>query len=180
MKKILIAISMVALMSGCSTMTPARYSASADNQMVLRSLPDASAHISEVTISTDYNASCRMMGPVQAVDGMTVPEFIGQAMEEEFKMAGIYSTEGSSLTGDIRRLAFSSVSGLTGGWWDIEMTLTSPNGESVDAEIRYEFTSGFDAITACNQTAQALGPAVQDLINQLISNPNFAVLVQTN
>ncbi len=42
----------------------------------------------------------------------------------------------------------------------------------------YGFKSGFDAITACNQTAQALGPAVQDLIKKVVTDPQFAILIR--
>jgi hypothetical protein len=34
--------------------------------------------------------------------------------------------------------------------------------------------------TACNQTAQALMPAVQDLIKKLVSNPEFKAIVAGN
>ena len=56
--------------------------------------------------------------------------------------------------------------------------LKSSNGKSMDVASRYEFTSGFDAITACNQTAQSLGPAVQDLIKKTVTDPQFAVLLR--
>jgi len=66
---------------------------------------------------------------------------------------------------------------LTSGWWDLSLTLKSNNGQSLAVENKYEFKSGFDAITACNQTAQALGPAVQDLIKKAISDPRFKTLM---
>lgn len=45
-------------------------------------------------------------------------------------------------------------------------------------ENRYPFESGFDGITACNQTAQALAPAVQDLIKKTVTDTQFAALVR--
>ena len=58
------------------------------------------------------------------------------------------------------------------------LTLASSNGASLRAKNRYEFKSGFDAITACNQTAQALGPAVQDLIKKTVTNAHFGALLR--
>jgi hypothetical protein len=43
---------------------------------------------------------------------------------------------------------------------------------------KYTFKSGFDAITACNATADALTPAVQDLINATVNDPKFALLMK--
>jgi len=94
------------------------------------------------------------------------------------KFAGLYSESGTSLSGALDKIQFSSVSGLTGGWWDLGLTLKSSNGKSLSAQNRYEFKSGFDAITACNQTAQALGPAVQDLIKKAVGDPAFPTLLQ--
>jgi hypothetical protein len=47
----------------------------------------------------------------------------------------------------------------------------------MSTSIRYDFPSGFGAITACNQTAQALGSAVQDLIKKAVSDPRFAAIL---
>lgn len=113
------------------------------------------------------------MGPIQASDGMTIPQFIQKAFNDEFKFANVYAEDGAQLTGSLTTISFSSTSGLTNGWWDLALTLTSAHGKSLGVESRYEFKSGFDAITACNQTAQALGPAVQDLIKKTVSDPNF-------
>jgi hypothetical protein len=43
---------------------------------------------------------------------------------------------------------------------------------------KYNFKSGFDAVTACNATADALSPAVQDLIKATVNNPSFVRLLK--
>ena len=48
--------------------------------------------------------------------------------------------------------------------------------ESLNVSNKYSFKSGFDAITACNATADALSPAVQDLIKATINHRDFAKL----
>ncbi len=174
-----IALCGVALLSAaCSTMTPARYAVSIDNNQALKQYAGSKARVASISSAANYDANCRLMGPIQASDGMTIPQFIEKAFNDELKFANIYSDQGVTLTGSLMRIAFSSSSQLTNGWWDLALTLTSNNGKSMSVESRYEFKSGFDAITACNQTAQALGPAVQDLIKKTVTDPQFSALLQ--
>lgn len=164
--------------AGCSTMTPARYSMSVDNNMALKKLDGSKFHIASVSAPASYDSNCRMMGPVQAADGMTIPQFVEKAFNDEFKFAGVYSESGVSLSGSLNHIEFSSMSGLTNGWWDLGLDLKSSNGKTLSVSSRYDFKSGFDAITACNQTAQALGPAVQDLIKKAVTDPQFVELTR--
>ncbi len=92
-------------------------------------------------------------------------------------MADIYSQEGLKISGEITNIEFSSISGLTNGYWDIGLSLNSSNGQNFSISNKYAFKSGFDAITACNATADALAPAIQDLIKATISHPNFNKLL---
>ena len=168
----------LALVAGCSTMTPARYSVSVDNNQALKQYAGKSLWIASLGSPDAFDANCRVMGPIQASDGMTIPQFVHKAFNDELKLAGLYNEKGTSLTGRLNKVEFSSTAGVTGGWWDLGMTLSSSNGQSMAVENRYEFKSGFDAITACNQTAQALGPAVQDLIKKTVTDPRFAALLR--
>lgn len=118
------------------------------------------------------------MGPIQAADGMTIPQFVEKAFNDELKFAGLYSEDGVKLSGSLNQIQFSSTSGLTNGYWQMGMDLKSSSGKSLIVDNRYDFKSGFDAITACNQTAQALGPAVQDLIKKAVTHPEFVALIK--
>jgi hypothetical protein len=178
MNRIVLLILMSIGISGCSTMTPARYSVSVDNNQILKQYMGRAVKVSSMTAPADYDSHCRLMGPIQASDGMSIPQFVEKAFNDELKFAGIYSDSGTKLDGQLQKIQFSSVSGLTSGWWDLGLTLKSNNGKSLSAENRYQFKSGFDAITACNQTAQALGPAVQDLIKKAVSDPLFSNLLE--
>ena len=72
------------------------------------------------------------MGPIQAGDGLTIPEFIADAFNDEFKFADIYDqNRGIKLSGKVDKIEFSSSKGLTQGWWDLYVTLKSPNGNTV-------------------------------------------------
>ena len=100
-------------------------------------------------------------------------------LKMNYNVADIYDEHnGTQLSGKVNKIDFSSASGITNGWWDLAITLHSPNGKSLSVESRYNFKSGFDAITACNQTAQALGAAVQDLIEKTVKDPEFGALLK--
>jgi len=179
MQRLAILLLLTAVVSGCSTMTPARYSVSADTNQILKQYRGSRVVLTELSPPASYEPNCRLMGPIQAGDGLTIPQFIQKAYNDEFKFADLYdNTSGVKLSGSVDKVAFSSSSGLTNGWWDLAVTLQSPHGEKMSVENRYNFKSGFDAITACNQTAQALGAAVQDLIKKTVSNPHFLRLLQ--
>lgn len=82
------------------------------------------------------------------------------------------------MSGQLYKAEFSSAANITHGWWELGMTLNSPNGKRLMVSNHYDFDSGFDAFTSCSQTAQALGPAVQNLIKQAITHPEFASLIK--
>ncbi|NUS39246.1 MAG: hypothetical protein HOQ02_09520 [Lysobacter sp.] len=149
-----------------------------DNNQALKQYAGATTYLVSLSAPADYSANCRLMGPIQASDGMTVPQFVEKAFNDELKFAGVYAEGGSELTGTLDHIEFSSTAGLTNGWWDLAWTLKSANGRSLSVQNRYAFKSGFDAITACNQTAQALGPAVQDLIRRTVSDARFGELIR--
>lgn len=157
-------------------MQPPRYSVSVDNVQALKKYQDAKLVFSDFEQSATYSSNCRLMGPIEPADGLTLPKFVSKAFNDELKMADIYSESGTKISGDITNIAFSSITGLTNGYWDISIKLNSSNGKSIDVNNKYEFKSGFDAITACNATADALTPAVQDLIKKTVTDPAFSTL----
>ena len=72
----------------------------------------------------------------------------------------------------------SSISGVTNGYWNLGLSLNSTNGTNLTVNNKYFFKSGFDGITACNATADALSPAVQGLIKATVNHPEFANLMK--
>lgn len=176
MKKLLVVAATLAL-SACSTMQPPRYAVSVDNIQKLKQLETVEGEFVSLNQTASFLANCRLMGPIEPADGLSIPEFITKAFNDELKMAERYSADGVDVSGEITKIEFSSVSGLTNGYWDIGLSLKSSNGKVLDVSNKYEFKSGFDAITACNATADALSPAVQDLIQETINRPEFAALM---
>ena len=177
MKKIVLIAAVLGL-SACSTMQPPRYSVSADNVLALKTLEGIEGEVVSLNMGTSFSSNCRLMGPIEPADGLSIPQFISKAFNDELKMSEKYSSDGSKLSGNITKIEFSSITGLTNGYWDLGMTLSSDNGKQINVDNRYSFKSGFDAITACNATADALAPAVQDLIKATISHPEFVTLFE--
>lgn len=61
--------------------------------------------------------------------------------------------------------------------WYLLLTISDTAGHSFAVSEDYDYQSSFVGETACNQTAQALMPAVQDLIKKIVSNPEFKGIV---
>lgn len=78
----------------------------------------------------------------------------------------------------MNKLEFSSSKGITGGYWQIDLTLDSSNGRKLDVREYYEFNSGFVANDACRNTAEAYSRAVQNLVGKAVKSPSFAELVK--
>ena len=162
---------------GCGVKVPPRYSISVDVNEKLKTYSGAKVHMDEIKPPVKFNAGCRMMGNIKAPDGMTIPEYILDAFNDEFKYAGIYSEAGTTLKADLRELVFSSSHELVNGWWKMSIKITSESGKSFLVSNTYYFSSGFDGMTACNETSDALVPAIQDLILKTVNAADFKELI---
>ncbi len=165
---------------GCSTYTTPRYSINADTNVALKTMGLSNVTIGSFTGPTRFDTGCRATGPLAPPDGMTHTAYVKKALEDELKVAGAYAPANprTILSGNVNRLDFSSSRGLTGGSWDIDLTLNSSNGKTMNVSEHYEFESGFIADTACKQTAEAYLPTVQNLIGKIVRAPEFKLLVQ--
>ncbi len=111
--------------------------------------------------------TCRAVGPTKTPDREPFEEYIRKAFIADLSIPEVYSTAAPvTLTGNVDALDFSS--GLTDAAWDIAVTITSSNSRSLSVDNHYPFSGNFVGEVACNQTAQALMPAVQDLIETLL------------
>ena len=182
MKKIALVLSILAV-SACSTYTPQRYSISADNNVALKAIGVGNINVGAFSGPKVFDNACRGAGPIAPPDNISFEMYIQKAFADELKVAGVFDdkTPKMILTGAVEKLSFSSSRGLTGGEWDISLRVNSSNGKSVSVSEHYEFESGFSAITACKQTAEAYLPAVQNLIGKVVKSPDFKLLlVQSN
>jgi hypothetical protein len=171
-------VSLVLLgVSGCSTYSVNRYAVSVDNISSLKNMADSNINVGEFSTAGESQTSimCRGVGPIKTPDGKSFEGFIRKAFIDELKMAEAFDADAPiTLTGILDSIDFSSASGS----WDISMTVNSSNGKSISIKESYSFTSSFYGETACNQTAQALMPAVQNLIGKIVQNENFPKLIK--
>jgi hypothetical protein len=168
MKKFLILSTITVLVSGCSTYSATRYSIATDNVMVLRSLNGKTINVGAFSSTSpgQKEIMCRGVGPIKTPDGEPFSDFVRKALLDELKIANIYSASAPvTLTGNLNALDFSS----QGGRWNLSLTVKSSNGKSMTTTEVYSYTSSFYGETACNQTAQAFMPAVQNLVGKVVS-----------
>jgi hypothetical protein len=179
-KKLLIVLPFAVLLSACSTYTTPRYAINADTNVALKAIGASNVAVGTFTGPISFDPSCRAAGPLAPADGITHTAYLKKAIEDELKVAGAYTTSSPKviLTGIVNKLEFSSSRGLTGGSWDIDVSLNSSNGKSMAAVEYYEFESGFVADTACKQTAEAYMPTIQNLIVKIVKSPEFKSLLQ--
>ena len=176
MKRGLALLSILVLLSGCSTYAAARYSMTADNVVALRTLNDKKINIGTFASSQPGQSEimCRAVGPIKTPDGESFSEYIRKALIDELRIANVFSNDAPvTLTGNLDHINFSSTSGN----WDLALTLTSSNGKFLTITENYSYTTSFYGETACNQTAQALMPAVQNLVGKIVSSPDFVPFI---
>lgn len=167
---------LLAALTGCSTYAASRYTVNADNVVALRQYSGRLVAVGPFTSSQPGQSTivCRAVGPIKTPDGEPFSEFVRKAFMDELKIASIYSDRAPmTLTGVLNSIDFGTVSGT----WQLSLTVTSSNGGSITENETYSFSSSYFGETACNQTAQALMPAVQNLVGRIIRNPAFPALI---
>lgn len=180
LSKVMLALVVTFGLGGCETLVTQRYSVTGDNNLAVKALGVTAIGVGEFNGPSNFDSNCRALGPVQVADGITHTQYIRKAFEEEFKIAGVFAANSPrvTLTGTVTRLEFSSTRAVTGGSWDIDLTLMSSNGSNMKVTEHYEFPSGFMAPTACKQTAEAFAPAVQNLVGKIVRSTEFRALVR--
>ena len=178
MKRAMYMMLFVTLVSGC--MQAGIYQPGS-NTVALKQYKGSKLVLATLDLATSYNSSCRLLRSIEPGNGLTITQYIQNAFNDEFKLANLYDNEqGVKITGRLDKIEFSSFSGWNSGWWDIGITLQSPNGRTLSVKNRYNFKipmTSYGSYTACDTTAQALTPAVQGLINKTINDPMFAMLL---
>jgi hypothetical protein len=178
MKKLFVLSAMAVLVSGCSQFSATRYSISADNVAALRSLNGKTVNVGafSASIPGQTEIMCRgLRGPILTPDGEPFSEYVRKAMLDELKFAHAYSSSAPvTITGNLDAIDFSHVS----GFWDMALTVRSSNGKSISVSESYGYSASvFQGENACNQTAQAFMPAVQNLVGKVVRSPEFGALV---
>lgn len=181
MKTRICILTVVAVLAGCETTNSIPYKASVTNVIsIQQTLQEKGKKVSLGTISlapgVEESPLCRLMGPVVVAPGKTLPAYIKEAFQEELFMAQVYSPNAPTvIDGRLEKLSFSSISPAS---WDITLSVKSNVSEGYTVSAKYPFDTSYTAYSACKNVADAFGPAVQDLIKQVVTHPKFGTLVK--
>src|SRR5689334_10414324 len=134
-----------AALGGCATYNAPRYAVSADNDLALKAFAPAKVDVGPFTSTADFASGCRGGASIEMPDGIAPQEDVRRALIDEIKLAGLYEAAAPrvTLTGQLDSMEFSSHRGVTGGTWDLGITLVSSTGASLTQSEHYEFPVGF-------------------------------------
>jgi hypothetical protein len=169
-------VAAVVFMAGC-THAPQRYGISAENNNALKALNAKNVNVGSFVNTSNIENNCRgIYGALALPDKLSFEGYLQKALQDELKVAGAYgNTEKSvTLTGNIEKLAFSTLTSITGGGsWDIGLRVKSSNGKEVYVTEHYEYDGSMQAWIACGEAASAYQPAVQNVLGKLFNSKEF-------
>jgi outer membrane murein-binding lipoprotein Lpp len=177
-----IAVSTVVLFSGCANKVP-NYASSIQNIRAVKAL--ASEEKTTVDIAPfsaknegESKVMCRLATPIGAPDGVTFAKYIEDALAVELEMGNMYDPKSNTkITGYIEDLYGSTV--LGNAYWEFKVKVSSSNGKSFDVLSRYDYESSFNAYSACSEMQRSYLPAVQQLVNKIVTDPRFKELLKS-
>lgn len=175
MKSILLTFAIsVVLLSGCAY-NASPYGASIKNVDLIKAggIKPVAVATFKATKPGVASITCRAAGPVTV--SPSFESYIEKAFIDELKLAGVYD-QNSSLTlyGKLDEIDFSS--GMTDGKWQFTLVVSNSRNESLTTKSTFGFSGSFVADRACQEVAQAFGPAVQKLIEDIVRDPKFKQL----
>lgn len=168
------------LLSACDTTSSIPYKASTRNIITIQETLDEDTKfaVSSVSYASGYdpNLLCRLLGEVDVGNGLSIPEYIQSAFEEELFTAGRFDQNSQTqIQIKVEKVSFSTISPAN---WDIGLKVSSGSGFGYSISSRSEFKTSFGAYSACRNASVAFGPAVQSALNKVVSHPNFIRLVK--
>lgn len=167
-------ITVAALVSGCAY-NASPYGASVKNVDAIKSSNIKSVAVAPFTATKPGQSSitCRAAGNVKVAPSFE--GYIEKAFIDELKLAGVYNPAAALvLSGKLEAVDFSS--GMTDGNWSFTLTVSNQRKESFTTKSTFPFSGSFSADKACQEVAQAFGPGVQKLIEDVVRHPKFKEL----
>jgi hypothetical protein len=159
------------LLTGCAY-NASPYGASVQNVDALKSTNIKAVSVRKFEAAKPGQASivCRAAGPVTV--SPSFESYIEKAFIDELKLAGVYNPNSNiALSGKLEEVDFSS--GMSDGRWMFTLIVSNARNESFRTTSVFGFSGSFVADKACQEVAQAFGPAVQKLIGDVIQDPMF-------
>jgi hypothetical protein len=183
MKKVItlsLIVAATVLMSGCANKVPT-YSNTPQNMRAVKSVAATAAPINignfTSTNEGESKVMCRLATPVGTPDGMTFAKYIEDALSTEMEMGNMIDPKSKiTITGNLESIYGSTV--LGNAYWEFKIKVTSSNGKSINVTSRYDYESSFTAYSACTEMQRSYLPAVQELVNKIVTNPQFTELLK--
>jgi hypothetical protein len=176
-----VAVSSLLLFSGCANKVP-NYASSPQNIRAVKNLhkeEQATVSIAGFKAKNEGESKvmCRLATPVGTPDGMTFAKYVEDALAVELEMGDIIDPKSKVIiSGNLENVYGSTV--LGNAYWEHTLKLTSTNGKSMEVMSRYDYESSFTAYSACSEMQRSYLPAVQELVNKIITDPRFKELIK--
>ena len=176
-----IAVSGLVLFTGCANKVP-NYASSVQNIRAVKSIyaeEKVTVNVAHFTAKEEGEAKvmCRLAAPIGAPDGMTFAEYVEEALAVELEMGNMLDSKSSVvISGKLENLYGSTA--LGNAYWEHTLKLISSNGKSLEKTSRYDYESSFLADSACSEMQRSYLPAVQKLVNDIITDPAFKTLIK--
>jgi hypothetical protein len=166
------------MFGGCAPAITQRYYSSAKNAIALRDL--AALRPQAVVVGAfeggPESVSCRL-AEISPPDRQSFAEFIRGAFIDELSLAGLATDKsGIEFRGSIKSLDVDCNVGT--GLWTIALAYSVGGKPPVLVKANYEFEGAFVGLTVFNNAQQALVPAVQELIRQIVTSMEFQTAVR--
>ncbi|MDO6686542.1 MULTISPECIES: hypothetical protein [unclassified Agarivorans] len=167
------------LLAACVNMTGKPYTPSTTNVIKMQESIETKLKLDAFTENADIpELVCRLGAPIDVTAGKTRAQYIYEAMQTELFMAGVYDSKSDTvLSGTLTYVSFSSTSPAS---WTITMDVASSKSEGYTVTTNYPFKTSYDGKQACQNVADAFAPAVQRLIRDVISHPDFSSLAASS
>lgn len=167
------------LLLGACTSAPQRYGVSVANNSALKQSGVKNVSVGQFINTSNIDNNCRgIYGALSLPDNLTFEGYLQKALTDELIVAGSHGNDGVILTGNIEKLAFSTLTSFTGGGsWDIGLRVKSSNGREIYVSEHYEFDASTQVFKACSEVASAYQPAVQNVLGKLFNSKDFKELV---
>lgn len=176
-----LAAASLVLLAGCDTTSPVvPYAPSTSNALALQAAMKATGSTVSVGAFTlaggVESPGCRLVGALDVTAGKPLDVYLHDALQTELFTAGVYDTTSPVvITGRVEDLRVNT---FLNGSWTITVRIASsryPAGYSV--QVTHNFSTSYLAESACHNATNAFAPTVQELIGQIVSNPEFAKLI---
>ncbi len=173
-------IGLILGLSSCSVSSYINpYGVSAQNVIEIKE-----QHVNRISVAnfeykeTGINSlSCRGTGIIYTPNQEPFTTYIKNAFVDELKLAGVYDQNSAIvINGRLEEIDFDSQIGMAK--WKLKLSVSTKSNPGYTVESIHKFSTDWVGDKACQQVAQAFGPAVQQLIGQVIRDPRFKKLTQ--